>query len=191
MKKLVYDFRFLRWILYGLAILILKFGRWKLVGQPPNLKKFVVVAAPHTSNWDFPVFMSLVGYWGLRVRFLGKDTLFTGPLGKLFYGLGGISVTRGSKQAAALVDAGIKEFGQADEMILGIAPEGTRSGGAVWKTGFYRIAVGAGVPIGLAYLDKESRELGFGGVFYPTGDQEKDIQAIKEFYADKKGIKSR
>jgi 1-acyl-sn-glycerol-3-phosphate acyltransferase len=190
-QKLVYDFRFFRWVLYYLAVFILKLGRWKLIGRPPNLKKYVVIAAPHTSNWDFPVFMCLVGRWGLRVRFLGKDTLFSGPLGRLFYSLGGISVNRGSRQAAALIEQGISEFEHSDEMILAIAPEGTRTGGAKWKTGFYRIALGAGVPVALAYLDSGSRELGFGGAFYPTGDLEKDIQAIKEFYADKTGINQR
>ncbi|NVJ98303.1 MAG: lysophospholipid acyltransferase family protein [Alphaproteobacteria bacterium] len=148
----------------------------------------VVIAAPHTSNWDFPVFMAAVGYLRLNVSFLGKHSLFSGPIGWLFYWLGGIPVDRDANTAKDIVGQAVAAFDERDELVLGIAPEGTRSKVTKWKTGFYRIALGAGVPILTAYVDSRTKEIGFGEPFEPTGDMEADIAALQAFYTDKQGI---
>nr|WP_281500727.1 lysophospholipid acyltransferase family protein [Kordiimonas marina] len=162
-----------------------------MVGSVPADAKLVAIAAPHTSNWDFPLFMSVVGVLRLRVRFFGKHTLFEGPFGKLFYWLGGIPVERETKNAADLVNEAVEAFRTRDSLILGLAPEGTRSKVEKWKTGFYRIAVEAGVPIQFAYLDSRTREIGIGPQFIPTGDKDADLAAIQAFYADKIGVRAK
>jgi len=186
--KLIYDNRFFRSLLKGMSWTILKVGGWTLVGQLPPDKKFVAIAAPHTSNWDFPLFMGVVGVLNMRVSFLGKHTLFKGPLGWLFYYLGGIPVDRFSLSASDIVDQVISIFNQKDRLILGVAPEGTRSGVKKWKTGFYRIAVGANVPIAFAFVDSSKKEIGFGPLFHPTGNMEADFLEIQKFYQMKVGI---
>lgn len=188
MRTLIYDSIIFRPLLNFLGRAYLKLIGWRVVGSPPDIDKFVAIAAPHTSNWDFPIFMALVGYFGIRVRYLGKDTLFRGFSGRLFYWLGGIPVVRDTRDAAALVDVALELFANERELILGIAPEGTRSNVTKWKSGFYRIAVAANVPIVMAYLDADRREIGFGRVFYPTGDKNKDMAEIKAFYAQKRGL---
>lgn len=191
MRALIYDSVIFRPLLNFLGKAYLRMIGWRVVGPPPDIDKFVVIAAPHTSNWDFPTFMALVGYCGIRVRYLAKDTLFQGLSGKLFYWLGGIPVVRDTRDAAALVDVAVDLFKSEKELILAIAPEGTRSKVTKWKSGFYRIAHTANVPIVMAYLDANKRELGFGDVFYPTGDRNGDIEKIKAFYAQKRGLKSK
>ncbi|WP_262689502.1 lysophospholipid acyltransferase family protein [Kordiimonas aestuarii] len=166
-------------------------GNWRVVGQVPKHTKFVAIAAPHTSNWDFPVFMALVGVLRLKVRFLGKHTLFRGPMGWLFYWLGGIPVDRDSSGAAGVVARAENAFARHPSLILGLAPEGTRAKVSKWKTGFYRIAVTAEVPIVLAYLDRDKREVGIGPTFWPTGNMDADLREIQAFYADKVGINPR
>ncbi len=188
MRALIYDSLIFRPLLNFLGRAYLRMIGWRVVGPPPDIDKFVAIAAPHTSNWDFPIFMALVGYWGIRVRFLGKHTLFQGFSGKLFYWLGGIPVMRDTRDAAALVDVAVELFSTERKLILGIAPEGTRSNVTKWKSGFYRIAYAANVPIVMAYLDADKREIGFGNVFYPTGDRNMDMEEIKAFYAQKRGL---
>ncbi|GHF26595.1 acyltransferase [Kordiimonas sediminis] len=190
-KSLIYNSPFWVTFLHYTARLYLKLAGWKVVGEVPSAKKFVAIAAPHTSNWDFPAFFSIVGHFRLSVRFLAKDTLFKGAGGWLFPWLGGIPVMRGSRSASDLVTTAVASFADADEMILAIAPEGTRSSVTKWKTGFYRIAVAADVPILLAYLDSSTREIGLSHLFYPTGDMEADMAEIQAFYAGKRGIQPR
>ncbi len=159
-----------------------------MIGRPPEIEKFVAIAAPHTSNWDFPVFMAAVGYLKINISFLGKHTLFEGLFGWLFYWLGGIPVKRERNAASAVVDQVIKAFNESEHLILGIAPEGTRSPVEKWKTGFYRIAIGADVPIVPAYVDSTDKTIGFGPIFYPTGNMAADLEYLQDFYRDKKGI---
>jgi len=165
------------------------FTGWKLVGDVPDENKVVAVVGPHTSNWDFPIFISMALAKDIRFRYFGKDKLFEGRAGWLFRVLGGIPVSRGTQQASDLVNSAVAAFDARQKMILGIAPEGTRSGDGSWKTGFYRIAVAANVPIMLIYLDAPKKEVGIQGLFYPTGDMEADIAELKTFYASKQGIK--
>lgn len=166
----------------------LKFSGWKVINRPPDIPKYVAIAAPHTSNWDFPIFMATVGYLNLDISFLGKHSLFEGIFGWLFYWLGGIPVERETSTASTVVDQVVKTFAENEQLILGIAPEGTRSSVKKWKTGFYRIAHRAGVPIVPTYLDSATKTIGFGEVFTPTGDMEADLLFLQAFYADKKGV---
>ena len=161
---------------------------WKLVNTPPNISKYVVIAAPHTSNWDFPIFMSVVGLLRLKVSFLGKHSLFKGFFGRIFFWLGGIPVERDTAAASAIVDQIVKTFQESDHLILGIAPEGTRTRVNKWKTGFYRIALAAKVPIVPAYLDSATKTLGFGPALLPGDDMGADLATLQAFYSDKKAI---
>jgi 1-acyl-sn-glycerol-3-phosphate acyltransferase len=119
--------------------------------------------------------------------FIGKHTLFVGPIGWFLRKIGGIPVNRDSPRG--VIGTVVDEFSKREKMIFALAPEGTRSYKDHWKSGFYRVAIRAGVPIQLCFLDKTTHTVGFGPLVYPTGDREKDLQVIREFYKDKKGIK--
>lgn len=187
-RTVIYQNRFFSGLLHWTGKAFLRLAGWRVIGEFPKDDKLVAIAAPHTSNWDFPVFMAAVGYMRLNISFLGKHTLFNGPLGWLFYWLGGIPVDRHRKSAGDIVDQAVGAFESRERLILGIAPEGTRSKVTKWKTGFYRIAVAANVPILPAYLNAETKEIGFGEPFYPTGDMDADLAVLQAFYADKPGI---
>ena len=154
---------------------------WKTASVlPEEVRKCVLVAAPHTSNSDYPICLSTLYAHGTRVRFLAKDSLFRFPLGFLMRATGGIPVNR-SKHCNT-VDTMIGMFSERKRLVLMIPVEGTRSYVKEWKSGFYHTAVGAGVPIALGYLDYSTKTAGFGDVFYPTGDYQKDLQKIQTFY---------
>ena len=167
---------FTRWI--GRAIL--RALGWRMEGTFPDVPRLVVIAAPHSSNWDFVIGISLVLAMGIRVRFIGKRELFRGPIGLLLRWLGGISVDRANPQG--IVDQVAEEIRAAPGAVLGIAPEGTRTPGATWKTGFYRIAVQAGVPIVPGFFDWSRKTVGLLAPFYPTGDAEVDLAHLKTLY---------
>jgi 1-acyl-sn-glycerol-3-phosphate acyltransferase len=139
-----------------------------------------MVGAPHTSNMDFPIALATLFGSGVGVRFLAKQSLFKFPLGILMRTTGGIPVDRSRHHN--MVDMMIQMFEDHDRLILLIPAEGTRSYVKEWKSGFYHTAVGANVPIALGYLDYGKKEAGFGKLFYPTGDYEKDLVEIKNFY---------
>ncbi len=170
-------------MLKGLAGLILKVGGWTPNGGVPDAPKAVFIAAPHTSNWD--------GIWalvykvaiGLDIRFFGKDTLFWFPLGALLRWLGGIPLDR--SKAGGAVQQAVDMLTSQEEFFFGLAPEGTRSLTDGWKTGFYRIAREADVPVYLGFLDYGRKELGIGPRLDLTGDAEADLQVCRDFYADK------
>jgi 1-acyl-sn-glycerol-3-phosphate acyltransferase len=145
----------------------------------------VLIGAPHTSNWDLFYALWLMQAAGVRGRFVGKDSLFRPPLGILMRWWGGVPVNR--SLSSNFVQQMIEVFNRMDEFVLMIAPEGTRSQVDYWKTGFYYIALGAQVPIALAYVDYSTRTLGIGPTLYPSGDIQADFVQIKAFYADKKG----
>ncbi len=187
-RKVIYNNRFFSALLAIVGKTFLKLSGWQVINSPPDIPKYVTIAAPHTSNWDFPIFMSTVGYLNIDISFLGKHSLFEGFFGWLFYWLGGIPVERETSVASTVVEQAVKTFAENEQLILGIAPEGTRSSVTRWKTGFYRIAYGAGVPIVPAYLDSVSKTIGFGEAFLPTGEIEADLLVLQAFYADKKGV---
>lgn len=156
-----------------------------MVGSFPDLPKFVLIAAPHTSNWDFPLGIMSVYASGFRVSFLGKDTLFRPPMGWVMRWLGGTPVDRSA--AHGVVHQSAAAIKAADRFILALAPEGTRKRVTEWRTGFYRIAERAGVPIVLGFFDYAKREVGFGPTIWPSGNLEQDLDEIQAFYHTKQG----
>jgi 1-acyl-sn-glycerol-3-phosphate acyltransferase len=164
---------------------ILKLIGWQLDIVLLNEKKFVLIGAPHTSNWDFP--LALLTFWtlDLKIYWVAKKQMFWGPLNMLFSALGGIPVDR--KNSTGFIEQIAERFNQKNEMILTISPEGTRSKTEHWKSGFYHIATTANVPICLAYVDYSSKKLGFTQMLYPSGDIETDMKIIAEFYQNIKG----
>lgn len=167
---------------------LLRLFGWKLVGEFPEHKKQLVIFAPHTSNWDF-VFMMMARFcFDMKPAFLGKHTLFKAPYGWFFRLLGGIPVDRSSSHK--VVDQIIAVVEQREEVALVIAPEGTRSKTAQWKSGFYHIASKAKLPLTFAFLDTTTKTLGFGGSFELSGDMDSDMEVIRNFYNNKVGIKA-
>lgn len=147
---------------------------------PVSVKKCVLVAAPHTSNMDYPIALATLYAAGVRVRFLAKKSLFKFPLGILMRLTGGLPVDR--SRHANMVEAMIEMFSKNEKLVLMIPVEGTRSYVKEWKSGFYHTAVGAGVPIALGYLDYGRKIAGFGELFYPTGNYERDLTEIQGYY---------
>ena len=160
---------------------------WTVHCDDPLTDRYVLIVAPHTSNWDFP--LGLLANWSLDLdaHWIGKHTLFRGPLGPVFRSLGGIPVDRDA--AANMVEQLAQRFATSDRLVLAMAPEGTRSSAGHWKTGFWRIARAAQVPIAMAYLDYGRREVGVGGTFLPGEDREADFARISAFYAGRQGLR--
>lgn len=162
--------------------------RWKVVQQEPIPDRCVVIAAPHTSNWDFPVTMAMAEVERVPIRWLGKSQMFNKVLGPFFRAMGGISVERSSPQG--LVGDLADELGRHERLALIVPAEGTRDAVEYWKSGFYRIAEQAQVPIVCAFVDRATRSGGFGPVIHPSGDVVADMDRIREFYVDKTGLRS-
>lgn len=160
---------------------LLRVTGWRIDPLIPDLPKFVVIAAPHSSNWDFIIGLALIFALRLDIRFIGKAALFRGPLGPIMRWLGGIPVDR--TQPQDVVEQTIAMFDAHEKLIVALAPEGTRKPVAKWKSGFYRIAVGAGVPIVPGYFDNRRRVVGMGPPFQPTGDADADLAELRAFYA--------
>ena len=184
-RRIIFNTPVVFHIFYAIAWLGLRLAGWKLKGRPPSARKFVVIAYPHTSNWDFPLGLSACIIFRMKIYWLGKDSLFRGPAGPIMKWLGGIPIDR--SKAQDFVKQAIETFDQSDEMVIAVAPEGTRSAVKKWKTGFYHIATGAKVPIVPGYFDYANKELGFLESFYPGGDIDKDIPAIKAVYGTVQG----
>ena len=160
---------------------------WKIEGAlPPGATKCVLIAAPHTSNWDLPYTLMVAYVLRLNIYWMGKQSLFRPPFGALMRWLGGIAVDRA--RSTNLVAAAAEAIQAADGPLqLVVPPEGTRGKTRHWKTGFYFIALQAQVPIVMAYMDYERKLSGLGPVFTPSGDVERDMAEIKRFYAPFKG----
>jgi 1-acyl-sn-glycerol-3-phosphate acyltransferase len=154
---------------------------WKLQGHPPTAPKYVMITVPHTSNWDFPLALAMAFVYRFEMHWMGKDSLFSGWRGPIMRWLGGIPINRASRNN--VVADTIAAFQASERLIVAIPPEGTRSKVDKWKTGFYYIALGADVPIGLAFLDYQRKVGGFLSTFLPTGNVEKDITDIRACYA--------
>lgn len=162
-----------------------KLNGWTLVGDPPREGKYVVIAAPHTSNWDLIFMLGCAYMYDIKIHWFGKHTLFMFPFGGFMKWLGGIPINRSSPRG--LVQQMIDEFSSRDALALAVPPSGTRSHRPYWKTGFYHIALGAGVPIATGFLDYERRIGGFGPPLMPTGDIEADFATLRAFYSHVKG----
>lgn len=163
------------------ALLIMKITGWKQDGVLPDFKKFVVIVAPHTSNWD--LFYGIVIAFAFRVDvyYMAKHQLFRFPFAHIMRWLGGIKTDR--SHAGNMVDQTIEQFKKRDQLIIALGPEGTRSRAKGWKSGFYYIALGAGVPIQLAFLDYARKAGGLGPLLHPTGDIEADMGEIRKFFS--------
>lgn len=167
---------FTRWLgRTGLRLL-----RFRVVADLPDLKQFVVIGAPHTTNWDFVVSMLMLMALGLRIHWLGKHTIFRWPFRRFMEALGGIPVDR--SQPGDLIEQVVRRFRAEEKFAVGLSPEGTRTKTDRWKSGFYRIATAADVPIVLGVIDFAHRELRLDSVFYPTGDYEVDLEQIQGAY---------
>ncbi len=154
---------------------------WRIIGDiPRDIKKYVIIAAPHTTNWDFIIGLMSRLSLGFKSKFLGKKSLFRKPLGWLFKWFGGVPVDRSQREN--VVEQVVKIFNDHDEFVLALAPEGSRKNPGEWKTGFYFIAKGANVPIVRVKIDTRLKIVEFFKPFWPTGSIEKDLLALKEVY---------
>ncbi|MDP3891502.1 1-acyl-sn-glycerol-3-phosphate acyltransferase [Nocardioides sp.] len=167
------------------ARVALRAARWTTTGTVPP--KGILVGAPHTSNWDWVLTMLLAWDNSVQIRLLVKQEFFKGPIGVIMRATGAVSLDRDNPGATIrelLADAETDEA-----FLLGIAAEGTRSRSDYWKSGFYRISQQTGIPVTLAYVDGPSRTVGWGPTFALTGDVGTDMDRIRAFYADKRGIR--
>lgn len=186
MRKTVFSTPIVTPILRGLSLVGLKLIGWSAKGEPLDHQRCVLIAAPHTSNWDFPLMLMIVLKLRLRIFWMGKHTLFPFPFGWLMKWLGGIPIDR--KASHNVVNETVKQYRENNELIVLIPPEGTRAKVDRWKSGFYHIAKNAKVPILLGYVDSENKVAGFADFFTPTGNMEQDMAEIREFYTEKTGI---
>ncbi len=160
--------------------LMLKISGWKLEGSLDDLRKAVIIVAHHTSNWDFWHGLMASFVWRMKPFWMGKESLFRPPMGKLLKWLGGIPIDRSG--AYNVVEQAARAFQQAEELLLVVTPEGTRKKVTKWKTGFYYIAKEAGVPILCAFIDYKRKVVGLGPLIYPGEDMKADWEKIKAFY---------
>lgn len=158
---------------------------WKIDGRMPSVSKFIIIVAPHTSNWDFMIGLCARSILKFDAKYLGKKELFRFPFGALFRWLGGVPVDR--SRTTNMVEAVADLFYQHEKFIVAIAPEGTRKHVAQWKTGFYFIAVKAKVPIVMAAFDYPRKTVFVSQPFYPTGNLPADMKTMFDFFRDKKG----
>ncbi len=164
----------------AVLVLIYRLRGWKAVGVVPEPRRFVLVAAPHTSNWDFVNYLGLVHDLNIQTYFMAKRSLFRWPLGGFIRQMGGLAIDRSGGQN--YVQAMADEFARRKEFILTVAPEGTRGKVQKWRTGFYQIALAAQVPMVVGMMDYGRRTGGLGPLIWPTGDFRADMQKIFDVY---------
>lgn len=187
MRTTVFNTPLLTPLLRGISSGVLALMGWTAIGKPIQDQRFVLIGAPHTSNWDFPLMLMVVLKLELKLHWMGKHSLFMFPFGGLMRWLGGIPIDRRSHHG--IVDQVVAQYQENPQLVVLVPPEGTRKKVQDWKTGFYHIANNAGVPILMGYLDVSRKEAGLADFFYPTGDADTDIKNIRAFYATKKGIR--
>jgi 1-acyl-sn-glycerol-3-phosphate acyltransferase len=169
-----------------IALWLLKILGWKVVGEVPQLPQAVLIVAPHTSNWDFPLGVLARAAIKLRIRFIGKASLFRPPFGFIFRWLGGFPVARTvSQDTVALV---VQKFRENPEFLFALSPEGTRQYTPTIRTGFYQIALQAGVPIVMVGFDFEKKEVQIQPPFHPTGNKKADFEFIIAYFRTVKGF---
>ena len=166
-----------KWILTTLG--------WEIHGVVPDTRKYIIIAAPHTSNWDFPLGIMAIKALKMDVRWIGKHTIFRWPFGWFFRALGGTPVDRAKSRD--LIPQLTRLFDQSEALIFALAPEGTRRKTDHWKSGFYQLARAANVPIALGYLDFGRKRVGFSHSFHPGSDIKEDFKLIRDYYKDKQG----
>ncbi len=190
MKTTIFNTPILSFIFHLLARIVMRILGWRVDGKLPDLPKFVLIGAPHTSNWDFVLFLGIIFSLKADVRYMGKAELFRSPIGWFFRYCGGVPVDR--KKSTGLVEQMVEACNKADEFKLTIAPEGTRHYVSDWKRGFYHIAKGAGIPIVMAQVDGRHKTVRIlKDAFHPTDDIEADMKAIKGVFEGIVGINPR
>lgn len=180
MSNTIFNTPILSNVLRTVSRILLKILGWKVEGTLPETRKFVLIAAPHTSNWDAFYMIMVAFLYRVNLRWLGKHTLFKPPIGFLFRFAGGLPIDRSGSLGKVKQSVDIMNRSQA--MVLAVPPEGSRKNVSYWKTGFYYIAAGASVPIVLGYLDYSRKRTGVGPAIVPTGDLEMDMGMISAFY---------
>lgn len=188
MRQTIFTTPVLRSIMMALCRIFFKISGWQLQGQPPATPKYVMIGAPHTSNWDFPFALAIAFIYRIDMHWMGKDTLFKGWRGPIMRWLGGIPINR--RVSNNVVAETIAAFNANDRLVVSITPESTRAKVAKWRTGFYYIARGANIPIALAFLDYRRKVGGFLSTFTTTGDADRDIAAMRTCYAGISGKNS-
>lgn len=170
-------------IVRRILMLLYRWKGWRIDGHLPDLAKFVIAGAPHTSNWDFVFFIGATAEEGVEPNFMGKHTLFKGVMRNFMFDMGGIPIDRTKR--ANYVDQVAEAFARRDHLALVIAAEGSRTTDGSWKSGFYHIAQAANVPIVPAWVCNERKVLGFGEPVWPSGDYGADLLKIARFMRSK------
>jgi len=160
----------------------LKLFGWKIIGCIPKGKQFVLIGAHHTSNWDLPLGLAMLYTLRLKVSWMGKQSLFTWPMGPFIRLLGGIPVDR--QNPSGVIGQMAEQYRTNDRLVIGLAPSGTRSKRPYWRSGFYWLAKEANIPILCAALDYPSKTAHIGFCLMPSEDVEHDMEQIRSFYAD-------
>ncbi len=164
------------------SIFILRLVNWELIEETPPEKKYVLIGAHHTSNWDWVFALLAMAALGVEPRWVGKDSLFRGIMGPIMRGFGGIPVVRGARKnfVGQIVDF----YNEREKLVIILAPDGTRKYVDHWKSGFYYIALGAQIPIAMGFINYEEKKFGIGGYFTPSGNLDEDMKILQEFYAN-------
>ena len=189
MKLTIFNTPIISPILRFLSNSIMRLAGWRVEGTLPNLPKYLIIGAPHTSNWDFLLFLGVIFNLKANVSYMGKAELFRNPFGWFFYWCGGIPVDR--KKSTGLVEQTVEACNRSEKFILTIAPEGTRHYVSEWKMGFYHIAKSAGIPLVMAIVDGKRKSMTVGQIYHLTDDMDADLKAIKSFFEGKVGINPR
>lgn len=189
MKLTIFNTPIISPLLRLISNILMWIAGWRVEGKLPDLPKYLIIGAPHTSNWDFLLFLGVIFRLKANVKYMGKAELFRSPLGWFFYWCGGIPVDR--KKSTGLVEQMVEACNKSERFILTIAPEGTRHGVKEWKRGFYHIAKGAGIPIVMAKVDSKKKAMHVGDIFYLTDDMEADMKAIQNRFTGMVGINPR
>ncbi|MDQ1817609.1 lysophospholipid acyltransferase family protein [Massilia sp. CCM 9210] len=192
MQNTIFETPVVNTLMRGFSLLTLRLMGWRTDGLTPEqiagYSRYVLIAAPHTSNWDFPITLMVCFALRLRVYWMAKSSLFIWPIGWLSRWLGGIPIDRSASNNT--VQNTIDAFAKRERLAVIVAPEGTRGKVTHWKTGFYHIAHGANVPIALAFLDFKRKTGGIGCMFHTTGDITVDMVEIQRFYSGVTGKNS-
>lgn len=172
-------------VLVALGRAAMRASGWKFVGEIPSLPKFIIIVAPHTSNWDFPVGVAAMFALDLDAHWFGKDSLFRPPFGWILRQFGGRPVRRDT--SAGIVEEMAKIVRAEPRFVLALAPEGTRKPVAAWRSGFYRIAEAARIPIVPVTFDWSRKEIGILEPVHVTGDMEDDLRRLRALYRSEMG----